>query len=109
MTRFRLLGLAVLLLSLSVAPARAQRATITRAPDDQKQLDEEIQRNVQKQQQKKRFEEIQRDSRKLLELATELKQYVDSSGENVLSLDVVRKAAELEKLARRVKDNMRTE
>jgi hypothetical protein len=50
---------------------------------------------------------MKRDSQKLLELATELKKYVDQAGENVLSLEVVRKADELEKLARRVKENMR--
>jgi hypothetical protein len=32
---------------------------------------------------------------------------VDESGEHVLSMDVVRKAEEIEKLARRVKDHMR--
>jgi hypothetical protein len=58
-------------------------------------------------QQKKRFEDIQRDAARLLALATELKQYVDKSGENVLSLEVVRKAEEMEKLARQVKNNMR--
>ncbi len=42
-----------------------------------------------KQLQKKRFEDMKRDSQKLLELATELKQYVDKSGENILSLEVV--------------------
>jgi hypothetical protein len=67
----------------------------------------EIQRNMQKQRQKKRFEEMQRDSQKLLELATELKQYVDKSGEQILSVEVLRKAEEMEKLARRVKENMR--
>jgi hypothetical protein len=50
---------------------------------------------------------MQHDSQKLLELATQLKQYVDQSGEHVLSMDVVRKAEEIEKLARRVKDRMR--
>jgi hypothetical protein len=52
---------------------------------------------------------MQRDSQKLLELATELKRYVDKSGENILSVEVLRKAEEMEKLARRVKENMRGE
>jgi hypothetical protein len=68
-----------------------------------------MQRKAQNQRQKKRFEDMKRDSQKLLELATELQQYVDKSGENILSLDVVRKAEEMEKLARQVKNNMRAE
>ena len=59
------------------------------------------------QRQKKRYEDMKRDSQKLLELATQLKQYVDRSGENILSIDVMRKAEEMEKLARQVKNNMR--
>ena len=66
-----------------------------------------MQRRSQSQRDKKRFEEMKRDSQKLLELATELKKYVDNSGEHILSLDVVRKAEEMEKLARQVKNNMR--
>jgi hypothetical protein len=36
-----------------------------------------------------------------------LKQYVDKSNENTLSLDVVRKAEEIEKLAHSVKEKMK--
>ncbi len=57
--------------------------------------------------QKKRFEDMQRDSAKLLELATELKHYVDKSGENILSIEVLRKTEEIDKLARQIKINMR--
>jgi hypothetical protein len=108
---FRLLGVVTLLLSFSLAPAWAQHAPVhnSSTPDDHTGLVQEMQRNMQKQQQKKRFEDVRRDSQKLLELATELKQNVDRSGENILSLDVMRKAEQMEKLARRVKDNMRAE
>ena len=51
---------------------------------------------------------IKKDTDKLLQLATELKQSVDKSNANTLSLDVVKKAEEIEKLARSVKDKMRT-
>jgi hypothetical protein len=50
---------------------------------------------------------IKRDTDKLLALATELKEYVDKSNEHVLSLDVVRKAEEIEKLAHHVKEKMK--
>jgi hypothetical protein len=56
---------------------------------------------------KKRQQDIKTDTDKLLQLATELKQSVDKSNENVLSLDVVRKADEVEKLAKRVKEKMK--
>jgi hypothetical protein len=68
-----------------------------------------MQRTLQKERLKKRAEEMKRDSQRLLELATELKQYVDKSGENFLSLDVLRKAEEMEKLAKQIKNNMRAE
>ena len=50
---------------------------------------------------------IKRDTDKLLALATELKEYVDKSNEHVLSLDVVRKAEEIEKLAHHVREKMK--
>jgi len=56
---------------------------------------------------KKRQEDIQKDTQKLFVLASELKEAVDKSNENMLSLDVIRKAEEVEKLAKKVKDKMR--
>ena len=47
------------------------------------------------------------DTAKLLQLATELKAAVDKSTKDQLSLDVIRKAEEIEKLARDVKQRMR--
>jgi hypothetical protein len=56
---------------------------------------------------KQRQTNLQKDSDRLLQLATELKQYVDKTNEHTLSLDVIKKAEEIEKLARSVKDKMR--
>ena len=112
MACFRSLGVAALLLSFSFAPAWAQRLPPPPGPsaaDERAQADLELQHKQQRERQKKRFEEMKRDSQKLLELATELKQSMDKSGENVLSLDVLRKAEEMEKLARKLKNNMRGE
>ncbi len=50
---------------------------------------------------------LKTDTDKLLKLATELKTSVDKSSENVLSLDVMKKAEEIEKLAHSVKDKMK--
>ena len=51
--------------------------------------------------------DLKRDTEKLLKLATELKEYVDKTNENVLSLNVLKKAEEIEKLAHSVKDKMK--
>ncbi|MBV9573703.1 MAG: hypothetical protein JOY93_06585 [Acidobacteriales bacterium] len=50
---------------------------------------------------------LKHDTDQLLKLATELKQFVDKSNANTLSLDVVRKAEEIEKLAHGVKERMK--
>jgi hypothetical protein len=56
---------------------------------------------------KQRQVALQKDTDHLLELATQLKEYVDKSNEHTLSLDVVKKADEIEKLAKSVKDKMK--
>jgi len=56
---------------------------------------------------KERIAALRVDTDKLLKLSVELKEYVDKSDENVLSLDVVRKAEQIEKLAKSVKDKMK--
>ncbi len=105
----RWLGILTLLLIFGGAPISAQRAERQQSQQNEEhaESDRDIQQRNRLLQQKQRFEEMQRDSKKLLELATQLKKYVDESGEHVLSMDVVRKAEEIEKLARRVKDHMR--
>jgi hypothetical protein len=50
---------------------------------------------------------LKADTDKLFKLATELKDSVDKSNENLLSLEVLKKAEEIEKLARSVKDKMK--
>ena len=62
---------------------------------------------MQKKQNLQRQEDIKRDTEKLLELSTELKQYVDKTNENIISLDVIKKADQIEKLAKSVKEKMK--
>ena len=50
---------------------------------------------------------LRQDTEKLLSLAAELKQNVDRTSPNILSMDVIKKAQEIEKLAKSVKDKMR--
>lgn len=56
---------------------------------------------------KERVAALKSDTDKLLQLSTELKSYVDKSDENVLSINVIRKAEQIEKLAKSVKDKMK--
>jgi len=56
---------------------------------------------------KERHAALQRDTDKLLELATQLKENVDKTTENTLSMDVIKKAEEIEKLAHSVKEKMK--
>ncbi|HET9743019.1 MAG TPA: hypothetical protein VFQ00_09720 [Terriglobales bacterium] len=56
---------------------------------------------------KQRQTSLQKDTDKLLQLATQLKQYVDKSNEHTMSLDVIKKADEIEKLAKSVKEKMK--
>lgn len=68
---------------------------------------EHIEHDRAKRMNKERFESLKRDTDKLLELATELKQNVDRANENTLSLDVIRKADEIDKLAKQVREKMK--
>lgn len=51
--------------------------------------------------------QLRRDTDKLVALTAELKQNVDKTGANILSMDVVKKAAEIQKLAKSVEDKMK--
>jgi hypothetical protein len=64
-------------------------------------------REIAKKQNEARQQDIKKDTDKLLALATELKQYVDKTNENILSMDVVKKAEEIEKLAHAVREKMK--
>jgi hypothetical protein len=54
-----------------------------------------------------RRKQIADDSAKLLKLATDLKTEVDKTTKDTLSLGVIRKADEIEKLAHNVKEKMK--
>ncbi len=77
--------------------------------DDEPAAPPRIQKEMEKKANAQRQAELKRDAEKLLKLSTELKEYVDKSNENVLSVDVVRRAEEIEKLAHSVKVKMRGE
>lgn len=86
----------------SPAPAAAPQLE-TRQDPAQKEMQERMMREANK----KRQQDIREDTDKLFQLATELKAAVDKTNENLLSIDVVRKADEVEKLAKKVKEKMK--
>jgi hypothetical protein len=111
----RFLALPVFLLLLSGGPSLAEQTpappirpnqfpTAPAPPDENQQ---HIEREMAKRANQERQAELKRDTDHLFKLATELKQYVDKSNENTLSLDVVKKADEIEKLAHSVKEKMK--
>jgi hypothetical protein len=73
----------------------------------QRDFQQEMQDRQTKELNKKRQQELHADADRLFQLATELKAAVDKTNENVLSLDVVRKAEEVEKLAKKVREKMK--
>ncbi len=82
-----------------VSPQQQNETTGPSAPQD---------RDLAKERRKQQWREIKRDSERLLEVATELKQYVDKSGEGVLSVEVIRKAEEMEKLSKALQKKMKS-
>ena len=110
----------VLLLSFLLLPSSAgllsqQQPTVppVRTPgappgqENEPSVPPEMQKEMEKKANEQRHADLKRDTERLLKLSTELKDYVDKTNENVLSLDVIKKADEIEKLARSVKTKMR--
>jgi hypothetical protein len=98
--------------TLPSASQSSSRPFLQRTPQQQKPgpVDDarlRMEREMAKKANQARQAELKRDTEKLLKLATELKEYVDKTSENTLSVEVVKKAEEIEKLAHSVKDKMK--
>jgi hypothetical protein len=87
--------------------ATSAPAAVPQFESRQDPAQKEMQERMLREANKKRQQDIREDTDKLFQLATELKAAVDKSNENLLSLDVVRKADEVEKLAKKVKEKMK--
>ena len=85
-------------------PAAADPSSPPTEPDGSERR---MARNMAKKANLERQAQLKTDTDKLFRLSQELKEYVDKSNENVLSLSVLRKAEEIEKLAHSVKDKMK--
>jgi hypothetical protein len=91
----------------SPAPPMPPRVTTGPPMGDEDEARSRISADMAKKAAKEREAALKSDTDKLLKLSVELKQYVDKSDENVLSLDVIKKAEEIEKLAKSVKEKMK--
>ena len=91
----------------AAAQIAAQHPDMSTPIADEDEARARITRDMEKKAAKERVAALKSDTDKLLKLSIELKSYVDKSNENVLSVDVVKKAEEIEKLAKSVKDKMK--
>jgi TolA-binding protein len=93
-----------------VDPSQTPDASVSgnqRQRDAEDPWSQQQKREMVKKQNLQRQQDIKKDTDQLLDLATELKQYVDKTNENIISLDVIKKAEQIEKLAHAVKEKMK--
>lgn len=111
--KFEVAALSLLLLTLAPPPlasagnpSQSQPAhapfAVPEDPDRQA-----LEKKMVKKANQERQAQLRRDTEHLFRLSSELKQYVDKSSENTLSLEVIKKAEEIERLARSVKEKMK--
>ena len=113
--RVRIFMCSILLLLLLPCLAQTASPPVRRLPPpdvnstmgDPDEVRARIASDMAKKAAKERVAALKTDTDRLLKLSIELKTYVDKSDENVLSLDVIRRADEIEKLAKSVKDKMK--
>jgi hypothetical protein len=89
------------------SPAHVQRVDSSAMLSGDSDTRERLERDMAKRANLARQAALKNDTEKLLKLAGELQEYVNKSNENILSLDVLKKAEEIEKLAHSVKDKMK--
>lgn len=104
---------------LALAPALTQSQNPQTPPADQPAAGQQSncepgawvcrqqERDLDKRRNSLRHAELKSETERLLSLAQELKRDVDQSNEHTLAYGVVRKAEEIEKLAKSVKNKMR--
>lgn len=110
-------GLLLLLIALVSVPCFAQAPAVPPVPRIPNPAEpsapsgdpgrDRIEREMAKKANEERQAQLKRDSDRLFKLATELKNSVDKSNQDTLSVDVIKKAEEIEKLAHSVKEKMK--
>ena len=113
--RSRTIALTTLSLALfsssMLMPARAEGPAsdpqFTAQRNQEQRDDDKIMQDMEKKRNKERYESLKKDTDKLYAMATELKESVEKSNEHTLSLDVVRKTEEIEKLSKKIREKMK--
>ncbi len=110
-TQLRAIIVAFVLLGVSVfvsgqAPTRPARPTPPPWPSNTEQGEEAAAPPI-KAILKSQHEQMKKDVDHLLQLATELKAEVDKTNSDILSLKVIKKAEEIEKLAKKIQNRMK--
>jgi len=112
----KLVLIPILMCLAAAVPAREVLVPVAAAQSDpqfetrrnQRSPDQaQIERDQARARNKERQKKLKDDTDKLLQLATELKAYVDKTNENILSVDVIRKTEQIEKLAKSVREKMK--
>lgn len=113
MTRLSSWIVALCILPGAIAPASAQQIhlppTITQ-PQGTGSPPVADQDDVKRQQaaaNEQRQIEIRRETEKMAELTQELKEYIENTSQGVVSVDAIKKAEQIEKLAKSVKSKMK--
>lgn len=111
-TVHRIITVAILALALLSSPPSTVHSQVPQlghrtSQGNDNTIPPDIRKSMEKKANQQRQAELKRDTEKLVKLSTELKQYVDKTNENILSVDVIKKAEEIEKLAHNVKMKMR--
>jgi hypothetical protein len=94
--------------SQGMSPDQSQPPSPNQRPTPEDEERARVEKDMAKRANQERQVQLKRDTEKLLKLASELKEYVDKTNENILSINVVKKAEEIEKLAHSVKEKMKT-
>jgi len=89
-----------------VAPGQ-QPGQRDQEPGSDDELRVKMEKDMAKKANQERQAQLKRDTEQLFKLASDLKEEVDKSNENLLSLEVIKKAEEIERLAHSIKDKMK--
>lgn len=98
---------ALFLLLALFAPAALPQQQQQREEGPAAQIQDKMQRDRMKALNKERQASLKKDLDELYKLAAELKESVDKTDENVLSLQVIKKTEQIEKLARDIRKKMK--
>jgi len=101
--------LLVICLALLELPSWAQQRQLPRtiAPPITDEISPPLQQTLRRKMLKANFEQLQKDVEQLVKLTSDLKEEVEKANEDTLSLGVIKKAEEIEKLSGKIKNRMK--